>query len=160
MRKCKVCGATFTRGETHCPYCGANLITGKMDAQEPQGKKENTQQRHQPHNGEPENRKAGRNPFAGKQGQTRQNSQHTTVPPGTSQSPPPLKMFSRMNNLIAAILAFALGTFGVQWFYLGDYRKGIRRLIFFWTGIPTIIGLMEGVMFLGRFVRDDLPLLP
>lgn len=157
MRKCKVCGATFTGGETHCPYCGANLITGKPDGPPP-GKEKKAGQAHRPHDGASENRKAGWSPF--REPPKQQKAKEPEESRGFTPGPPPLKMFRRVDNLIAAILAFALGTFGVQWFFLGQPKKGMRRLLFFWTGIPTIMGLVEGAVFLGKFVRDDLPLLP
>lgn len=47
---------------------------------------------------------------------------------------------------LAAILAILLGTFGVHKFYLGDKGIGIIYLLFFWTGIPSLIGIIDGVL--------------
>ena len=52
------------------------------------------------------------------------------------------------NKLIAALLALFLGDFGIHHFYLGNNRAGILSVIFFWTGIPWIIGIVQGVMML------------
>ena len=52
------------------------------------------------------------------------------------------------NKYIAALLAIFLGLFGVHKFYLGQKNAGIIYLIFFWTGIPEIIGIVEGVIYL------------
>lgn len=52
------------------------------------------------------------------------------------------------SKLIAAILAFFLGLFGAHKFYLGDTKNGILYLLFCWTGIPMMIGWVEGIMYL------------
>ncbi|HKL73746.1 MAG TPA: TM2 domain-containing protein, partial [Clostridia bacterium] len=46
------------------------------------------------------------------------------------------------NKYIAALLAIFLGLFGVHKFYLGQKTAGIVYLIFFWTGIPEILGII------------------
>lgn len=50
--------------------------------------------------------------------------------------------------VVGAILAIFLGDFGIHHFYTGDTKHGILHLVFFWTGIPGIIGLIEGIMWL------------
>jgi len=62
---------------------------------------------------------------------------------------------SRWDRFIAAALAFVFGTFGVHWFFLGNRRRGAWYAIFFWTGIPTILGIIDGAMLLGGAVRDS-----
>ena len=52
------------------------------------------------------------------------------------------------NQYIAALLAIFLGGFGVHRFYLGNIFIGILYLLFCWTGIPAILGIIEGVYFL------------
>jgi TM2 domain-containing membrane protein YozV len=52
------------------------------------------------------------------------------------------------NKYVAALLAIFLGLFGVHKFYLGQKTAGIIYLIFFWTGIPEIIGFFEGIIYL------------
>ncbi len=51
----------------------------------------------------------------------------------------------KRNRTIAGILAVFLGTLGIHRFYLGEWKKGIIYLVFFWTGIPTVIGIIDGV---------------
>jgi TM2 domain-containing membrane protein YozV len=53
-----------------------------------------------------------------------------------------------MNRVTAALLAFFLGGFGLQWFYLKQPEKGFLSIIFFWTGIPAIIALYHTFVFL------------
>lgn len=50
------------------------------------------------------------------------------------------------NRMLAALLAFFLGSFGAQKFYLGQTKKGILYLIFFWTYIPMILSFIECLM--------------
>ena len=52
------------------------------------------------------------------------------------------------DKLVAALLALFLGAFGIQYFYLGRKVAGILSLLFFWTGIPSLIGLIHGIMLL------------
>ena len=55
---------------------------------------------------------------------------------------------SRYNKLAAALLALFLGGFGIHKFYLGNSKSGIWYLLFCWTGIPEIIGFIEGIQYL------------
>ena len=54
----------------------------------------------------------------------------------------------RRNKWIAIIIAFFFGSFGVHKFYLGQIGWGIVYLLFCWTGIPAIIGIIESVLYL------------
>ncbi len=55
---------------------------------------------------------------------------------------------SGKNRILAALLAFFFGTFGVHRFYLGSIGLAILYLLFCWTGIPTIISVVESILFL------------
>lgn len=55
---------------------------------------------------------------------------------------------SKRNKVVAGVLSILLGGIGVQYFYLGKIGKGILCLLFFWTGIPAVIGLVVGIMYL------------
>ena len=46
----------------------------------------------------------------------------------------------------AGILAFFFGIFGVHRFYLGQTGLGIVYLVFFWTSIPALIGLIDAIV--------------
>ncbi|WP_090991153.1 TM2 domain-containing protein [Bacillus sp. OV322] len=52
------------------------------------------------------------------------------------------------NKVAAGVLGILLGNFGVHKFYLGKIGMGILYLVFCWTGIPGIIGLIEGIIYL------------
>lgn len=53
---------------------------------------------------------------------------------------------------VAAILAILLGTIGAHRFYLGDTKLGVLYLCLFWTGLPTVLGVIEGIIYL---IEDD-----
>ena len=55
---------------------------------------------------------------------------------------------SGKSRVAAAILAACLGGLGVHKFYLGNWGWGIVFLLFCWTYIPTIISLVEFVLYL------------
>ncbi len=52
------------------------------------------------------------------------------------------------DRMVAGIFAILLGTFGIHKFYLNDMGMGLLYLIFSWTGIPSIVGLIEGILYL------------
>lgn len=53
-------------------------------------------------------------------------------------------------KVTAGLLAILLGGIGAHKFYLGDTGMGILYLCFFWTGIPAIAGLIEGILYLTK----------
>ncbi len=57
------------------------------------------------------------------------------------------------SRIIAALLAFFLGGFGIHKFYLGQTGWGIVYLVFCWTFIPSIVALVEFVFLL--IMSDD-----
>ncbi len=56
------------------------------------------------------------------------------------------------NKVIAALLAFFAGGFGVHRFYLGQSGLGVLYLCFFWTMIPFFVSFIDAILFL---VMDD-----
>jgi len=52
------------------------------------------------------------------------------------------------SRLAAALFAILLGGIGIHKFYLGRVGWGIVYLIFCWTGIPMIVGIIEGIVYL------------
>ena len=54
------------------------------------------------------------------------------------------------NRTTAGILAILLGGLGVHKFYLGETGMGILYLLFCWTSIPSLIGLIEGILYLTK----------
>lgn len=56
----------------------------------------------------------------------------------------PVKEKSRS---IAALLAFFLGCWGAQFFYLDRPKAGMACILFFWTMIPTLVGIFHAFKF-------------
>ncbi|HOP57352.1 MAG TPA: NINE protein [Bacillota bacterium] len=52
------------------------------------------------------------------------------------------------NRIAAGLFAIFLGGIGVHRFYLGQVGLGLIYVLFCWTGIPAIIGLVEGILIL------------
>lgn len=52
------------------------------------------------------------------------------------------------SRLAAALFALFLGSLGIHKFYLGSIGWGILYILFCWTGIPTIVGFIEGILLL------------
>jgi TM2 domain-containing membrane protein YozV len=48
----------------------------------------------------------------------------------------------------AALFALFLGGIGMQYFYMGKPSSGIACILFCWTFIPAIAGLIEGIYYL------------
>lgn len=75
-------------------------------------------------------------------------------------------LIQERNRYMAAVLAITLGTFGAHKFYLGQFGWGLIYLLFFWSGIPAMAGLVEGVWYLSlsdqafnlRYYGGSLPL--
>lgn len=58
------------------------------------------------------------------------------------------------NKIVAGVLGILLGNLGIHKFYLGQIGMGILYVVFCWTGIPGIIGLIEGVIYLVKSDED------
>ena len=49
----------------------------------------------------------------------------------------------KKNGTTAMLLSLFLGSFGMNFFYLGNLGLGILCILFFWTGIPFFIGIIN-----------------
>ncbi len=61
---------------------------------------------------------------------------------------PNVSISNGRNRIIAVILAFVLGWIGGYKFYLGQWVQGLAFVLFCWSGLPFIFGIVEGVMML------------
>ena len=55
---------------------------------------------------------------------------------------------TKKDKIIAAIIAFFLGGFGIHKFYLRQNGWGVMYLVLFWTFVPAIISIIEGIYYL------------
>lgn len=51
-------------------------------------------------------------------------------------------------QVAAGVLNILLGDIGVGHFYTGQTLRGVLDILFCWTGVPAIIGLVEGIIWL------------
>jgi TM2 domain-containing membrane protein YozV len=52
------------------------------------------------------------------------------------------------DKITAGILAICLGSFGAHKFYLNSVIPGILYVLFSWTFIPMILGIIAGIILL------------
>ncbi|MDR1734577.1 MAG: NINE protein [Oscillospiraceae bacterium] len=63
--------------------------------------------------------------------------------PQTVQAPPGTKA---VNKLAYGLCGIFLGSLGVHKFLAGKIGLGVVYLLFCWTGIPALVGLIEGII--------------
>jgi TM2 domain-containing membrane protein YozV len=61
---------------------------------------------------------------------------------------------SGKSKVAAGLFGILLGGIGIHKFYLGRIGWGIVYLIFCWTFIPAIVGLIEGILYLTASDED------
>ncbi|MBO4430024.1 MAG: TM2 domain-containing protein [Bacteroidaceae bacterium] len=52
------------------------------------------------------------------------------------------------NKMVAGILGILVGSLGIHKFYMENPMPGVVYLLLCWTGIPGILGLIEGIIYL------------
>jgi TM2 domain-containing membrane protein YozV len=57
---------------------------------------------------------------------------------------------ARKDEVVGVLFALFLGSFGVHHFYLRRDGLGVLYLLFFWTGIPALLGFIECFFMPGR----------
>lgn len=128
QNECPQCGAPCALGDIECKYCGEALAVEKNSAPTDSQRLVSQQQeiinkaealRYQQQFAQQQNIYNGINPAW------------------------PIK-----NKIVAGLLAIFLGGFGIHKFYMGKIGKGILYLLFIWTGIPSIIAFIEGIVYL------------
>lgn len=79
---------------------------------------------------------------------------HSEICPkcGVQQTRPPRE--KERSRVTAALLAIFLGGLGIHKFYLGNIAGGLIYLFFCWTFVPSIVGFIEGIMFLSMSDSD------
>lgn len=132
-KNCPYCGAPIETSAMDCKYCGAKIPVTPPPQAAPQPQYAPPQPQYAPPQYAPPP-PYGAPPYG-------------YAPP--QYGPPPFD--PRMNpksKTAAGLLAIFLGGIGVHKFYLGSVGAGIAYLLFCWTCIPAIIGLVEGIIYL------------
>lgn len=120
---CPQCGAPAQNGATTCQYCGAAIsVEAPVATAAPNA--------------------APQQPVIIVQN-TPQPQPQTVYVQSDPRDSWPIK-----SKIVAGILAILLGGLGIHKFYLGRTGMGVLYLLFCWTGIPGIIGLIEGIILL------------
>lgn len=60
-----------------------------------------------------------------------------------------------VNQVVYALLALFLGGLGFHKFYTGRIGLGILYLLFCWTGIPSLLGLIESIIAISKKSDDN-----
>ena len=61
-------------------------------------------------------------------------------------------MKTRIKAIICSALSLLLGGIGIQKFYLGQAKRGLLYVLFFWTGIPYLLCIVDLLKFI--FMSD------
>ena len=132
--KCPECGGTkctALNNETYrCLYCGATIKV-KPEAEVRQTVQQATQS-------------VAQQPQVVVQVQVPQQP----VQPQYTQQPVQTQKVHNRSKGVAAVLALLLGGFGVNFFYLGQIGVGIACIIFSFTGIPSLIGVICAIYYI------------
>jgi len=59
-----------------------------------------------------------------------------------------LAPYRRKDKITAGLLGIFLGAIGAHKFYLGQPVMGVLYVLFCWTGIPFLVGFIEGLVYL------------
>lgn len=131
MAQCVTCGASLKPGAIRCMKCGTVVeISTPPQPQESQM----VQSEQTPQN-------IPSQPYA-------QQPQVVYVQQPQQQQQAPTIQCTKSKST-ACILAILLGSIGIHKFYLGKVWQGLLYLIFCWTWIPMIVGIIEGIIYLG-----------
>lgn len=120
-KKCPACGAAIDFNANECKYCGESITVESAPYQAPQAPQYQPPQ-YQPPQYQPQ------------QYQTPCNSNGVPI-------------YSK-SKTAAGLLAVFFGGIGVHKFYLGKTGLGILYLLFSWTFVPAVVGLIEGIIYL------------
>ena len=117
---CPQCGAPITPGASECKYCGEKFVQQQV----------NQQMYQQP------------------QPQVVYVQQPVVQQPQSYGNPAINPAWPIKNKTVAGVLAIIFGGIGIHKFYLGKIGTGILYILFCWTGIPELVGVIEGIMYL------------
>lgn len=124
MKYCINCGEQITADAEVCTHCGVNQTTSLEGSYEDRSENEK---------------------YCVECG-TLINEQAEICPDCGVQQP--VTGSTNSDKVAAGVLALLLGGLGAHKFYQGNVKLGVLYLCFFWTGIPALLGLVEGILML------------
>lgn len=65
-----------------------------------------------------------------------------------------INLTTKKSKTLCYFFALFLGGFGVHLFYIGKYKRGLLYLLFCWTYIPILLGLID-MFFIHRWIGDE-----
>jgi TM2 domain-containing membrane protein YozV/RNA polymerase subunit RPABC4/transcription elongation factor Spt4 len=139
---CGECGKLISRAAEYCTGCGARQVRAAVMPQRATGLREATTETPLPG-------RVADEKYCLRCGRVVHESAPTC--PGCGAAQPGHGgggTNASRNRTTAAILALFLGGVGVHRFYIGRPGSGILYLLFFWTFIPAVVALVEGVIWL------------
>lgn len=132
-KNCPSCGAPIAADATECKYCGEKIAIEPPQYAPPQ----------QPQYAPPQYAPPQQPQYA-----PPQYAAPVYAPPQVQPQAQPATFTSPKSKTAAGLLAIFLGGLGIHKFYLGKPGLGILYLIFCWTWIPEIVGIIEGIIYL------------
>jgi TM2 domain-containing membrane protein YozV len=132
---CPQCGAPVDASATTCKFCGEALTPSFQPMNQNMGQPMMNQNMGQP------NMSVGGQPINIVVNTPMQNTP-------MMQNPAINPTWPIKSKVAAGLLAIFLGGLGIHKFYLGKVGMGILYLVFCWTYIPGILGVIEGIIYL------------
>ena len=65
-----------------------------------------------------------------------------------------VNIIPKKNKSLAGVFAIFLGTIGIHKFYMGQWKQGLFYLLFFWCGVPTVLGIIDGARLLTQAAEE------
>lgn len=130
-QKCPFCAELVSIEAKKCKHCGETICVALRAAEEAKRSSASS----------------GTHVFMNAGGGSSSSSSSSSAGAGSGNGNE-MQLIGTKSRIVAALLAFFLGTFGIHKFYLGQTGWGILYLLFCWTFIPTLVSLIEGCLYL------------
>ncbi len=144
---CPQCGAPNAPGTRECKYCGevftSNASAAQQNFQEPAGGQQPNFQQSHPQQPNPQQQPYHQPVHPNQTAQAQQNYHYQQMVNEGISPAWPIK-----SKIAAGLLGIFLGGLGIHKFYMGKVGMGILYLLFCWTGIPSLVGFIEGIIYL------------
>jgi predicted RNA-binding Zn-ribbon protein involved in translation (DUF1610 family) len=137
---CFACGHVIHSSATSCPHCGAGQASLAVSSHTQSAESQRGASEIAP--------LAANHVYCRGCGAGIHESAHACPKCGAPQRVAGAALSGGRNRVTAALFALLLGGLGAHKFYLGSIFLGLLYLVFFWTAIPALIGLIEGVYYL------------